>query len=582
MIRHKYRFPVITYNQQSRCIMRNIGRKRMGDLLVETGMITQAQLEEVIERQMITNQKIGEIVVEKGWVSEEAILEVLELQLGIPHVDLAGYLIDPKATALINETLAKRHVLIPLRIKNNKLEVAMSDPLNMFAIDDLRLITRMEIVPMIAITSDIHNAIDRAYGANKTQEITEQFREQLQGLNIKPNEMENGGMYDVTNSPIVKFVDTILEQAISRGASDIHIEPSEKTIRIRLRVDGQMSELLRTGIEASNALTARIKILAKLDISERRLPQDGRIQMIKDKKEMDLRVSILPTIHGEKTVIRLLYRTGMQLSIGELGFHPTDEAKVRSLLKTPNGIILVTGPTGSGKSTTLATALREINHPNVNIVTVEDPVENMIEGINQVAVNVRAGLTFASALRSILRQDPDVIMVGEMRDLETSEIAIRSAITGHLVLSTLHTNDATSSVTRLIDMGSQSYMIGSSVRGIIAQRLIRKVCPSCREAYEITDEEHELTKIPLKSIVYKSKGCQRCNQMGYKGRIGVHEVFMTDVNMQEIISKNQLTSEELRTEAIKRGMRTLQDNARWNVMNGNTTVQEMLRITYEL
>ncbi|HHX61422.1 MAG TPA: type II/IV secretion system protein, partial [Epulopiscium sp.] len=350
----------------------------------------------------------------------------------------------------------------------------------------------------------------------------------------------------------------------------------------RLRIDGQMIELLRTDIEAINAITARFKILSKLDIAERRLPQDGRIQMSKGDQEMDLRVSILPTIYGEKTVIRILYRTGMRLSIEQLGLYPDDEKKFRSMLKAPNGIILVTGPTGSGKSTTLATALREINSPNVNIITVEDPVENIIEGINQVAVNARAGLTFASALRSILRQDPDIIMVGEMRDVETSEIAIRSAITGHFVLSTLHTNDSTSSVARLIDMGCQSYMIGSSVRGIIAQRLVRKICSNCKIAYKITDKEHKLTRIPLGTVVYKGKGCQRCNGKGYTGRMGVYEVFVIDQQLQEMISKNQFTSEQLRDEAIEKGMRTLQDNARWNVVRGYTTVDEMLRITYEL
>lgn len=554
----------------------------MGDLLVQAGMITQKQLEEAIKKQKATNKKIGEIVVEMGWVTEQNIIEVLEFQLGIPHVDLSRYFIDPRATSLITESLAKRYMLIPLQIENNSLQVAMSDPLNIFAIDDLRLITKMEIIPLIATSSNIKRAIDATYGVGKTQEIAKQFKDQLQNGKLDIQEVDNNIMDDVANSPIVKLVDTVLEQAISRGASDIHIEPSETYIRIRLRVDGQMVELLRTHKGAVNAITARIKILSKLDIAERRLPQDGRIQMIKDGQELDLRVSILPTIHGEKTVIRILYRTGMKLSVQQLGFHPEDEAKFRSLLRTPNGIILLTGPTGSGKSTTLATALREINTPEINIITVEDPVENMIEGINQVAVNVKAGLTFANALRSILRQDPDVIMVGEMRDLETSEIAIRSAITGHLVFSTLHTNDATSSVNRLIDMGCQPYMIGSAVRGIIAQRLVRKICPNCKIGYSITEEEHKLTKIPLGTTVYKGRGCQSCKQIGYKGRFGVHEVFITDSYMQDMISRRQFTSEQVREQAIKRGMRTLYDNALWNVIEGNTTIHEMLRITYEL
>jgi len=456
----------------------------MGDLLISAGMITQDQLAEAIEIQKKTGQKLGQVTVENGWVAEQGIIEVLEFQLGIPHVDLTRYTIDLKAAALVNETLAKRYVLIPLRIENGSLQVAMSDPLNIFAIDDLKLTTKMEITPLIATASDINRTINKVYGAEKTQEMAKQFKDQWQNQKVKSCELEEGVTQDITNSPIVKFVDTVLDQAVSRNASDIHIEPSETYIRIRLRIDGQMTELLRTDIGAINAITARLKILAKLDIAERRLPQDGRIQMTKGNQEMDLRISILPTIYGEKAAIRILYRTGMQISIEQLGLHSDDEAKVRSILKAPNGIILVTGPTGSGKSTTLATALREINAPNINIITVEDPVENIIEGINQVAVNVKAGLTFANALRSILRQDPDVIMIGEIRDMETSEIAIRSAITGHLVLSTLHTNDSTSSVTRLMDMGCESYMIGSSVRGI-EQNRYRDGCPVFTYTYVI-------------------------------------------------------------------------------------------------
>lgn len=556
-------------------------RQRIGDLLVKAGMITEGQLKMAIEKQKITKQKVGEVIVAEGWVTEQAIMEVLEFQLGIPHVDLGMFDIEPEVAQLITESLAKRYTIIPIKKINKSLQVAMSDPLNIYALDDLQLATKLDIIPLIATAGDINRMIDRIYGAGKTREMVTLFQDQSKESQSAQKAQEEETLYDVTNSPIVKFVDNVFDQAIAQGASDIHIEPSETYVRIRLRVDGHLAELLRTDISTIKALTARIKILAKLDIAERRLPQDGRINMSRGKDEIDLRVSILPTIHGEKTVIRLLYRTGMRLSIGQLGFHPEDEPKMRALLKNPNGIILVTGPTGSGKSTTLATALREINQPNVNIITVEDPVENVIEGINQVAVNVKANLTFANALRSILRQDPDIVMIGEMRDMETSDIAIRAAITGHLVISTLHTNDATSSITRLIDMGSESYMIGSSVRGIVAQRLVRRICSSCKVAYAITEEEAGLSKIPLGTTVYKGKGCKKCNNIGYKGRFGVHEIFVTDIYMQDIISKNQLTSEELRAEAIKRGMRTLQDNARWNVLSGNTSVQEMLKITYE-
>lgn len=557
-------------------------RKRIGDLLVQSKMITQQQLEEALAEQKGTGLKIGEILVEKGWLTEQGLIQALEIQLGIPHIDLGMVNVDDSVANLISESLAKRYTLIPVKQDGHSLHVAMSDPLNIYAIDDLRLATKLNIVPLIGTISDIDRVINRVYGEGKAQEMIEMVHDHQ----LKESQVHTGteelALYDVANSPIVKLVDNIFDQAIARNASDIHIEPSADYVRVRLRVDGHLAELLRTDISTIQALTARIKIMAHLDIAERRLPQDGRSNMTRGKHEIDFRVSILPTIHGEKTVIRLLFRTGMRLSIKQLGFHPADDPKVRSMLKTPNGMILVTGPTGSGKSTTLATALREINQPDVNIITVEDPVENVIEGLNQVAVNVKAGLTFANVLRSILRQDPDVIMIGEMRDAETSDIAIRAAITGHLVISTLHTNDATSSVTRLIDIGVEPFMIGSSIRGVIAQRLVRKICQGCKVAHEVTGEESGLTQIPIASTVYRGKGCHGCGKTGYKGRFGVHEVFAIDPYMQDIISKNKHTSEALRELAIKRGMRTLQDNARWNVINGNTTIEEMLKITYEM
>ena len=563
-------------------VIKTFEKKRMGELLVEAGMVSQAQVEEVIQLQKGSPQKIGEIIVEKGWAMEKDVVEMLAFQLGVPYVDLRRYTIDQEAAGLISESLAKRYVLIPLCFENSLLKVAMWNPLNIFALEDLKLMAGMDIESVIATATDIHHAINRVYSVGKTKEIAKQFKEQWQDETLNMNQLEEEMIHDITNAPIVKLFDMILDQAISKGASDIHIEPMETYVRIRLRVDGEMIELLRTGIRVIHALTTRIKILSDLDIAERRLPQDGRIQRTKYKQEMDLRVSILPTIHGEKTVIRILYRTGMCFSINQLEFHPEDELKVRSMLKIPHGIILATGPTGSGKSTTLATAIRELNTPNINIITVEDPVENLIEGINQVPINTKAGFTFASALRAILRQDPDVMMVGEMRDFETSEIAIRSAITGHLVLSTLHTNDVSSSITRLIDMGCESYMIGACVRGIIAQRLVRKICPDCKEESAMTEEEHKLTQIPQGTIVYQGTGCQNCNQTGYKGRMGVYEILIVDADIQKIISKNQFTSEQLKEESIQKGMRTLQDNARWNVVRGYTTVREMLRISYEL
>lgn len=560
--------------------MKKTDKRKLGDLLVQADMLTVKQLKKALAEQERTGEKLGEILVKKGWVTEQNIVEVLEFQLGIPHVDLSKYAIDPKAASMISESLAKRHMLIPIQIENDRLVVAMSDPLNVYAIDDVKLATKMEVMPVIASLADVKQAIDRMYGVSKTVSIAEEFRRQMQEKPQKKNGLdEEMDEADVLNSPAVKLVNSFIEQAIRRNASDIHIEPFENYVRVRLRIDGQLHEILKTDISALNAIVTRIKILGKMNIAEKRIPQDGRIGVTLDNNQLDLRVNTLPTIYGEKVVIRLLYRTGMQLRKEELGFCESDLKKFESLLMKPHGIILLTGPTGSGKSTTLATALRELNKPNVNIITVEDPVENMIEGINQVNVNAKAGLTFASALRAILRQDPDIVMIGEMRDTETASIAVRASITGHLVLSTLHTNDAPSSITRLIDMGIEPYLVATAVEGIIAQRLVRRICKNCKTAVHPTSDEAEILKIPKNSLIYKGKGCQACNNTGYKGRLAVHEVLVLDSSMREMIVKGA-NSDEIREFAINHGMITLWDNTKRNVLEGNTTVEELLRVAY--
>ncbi len=560
--------------------MKKTDKRKLGDLLVQADMLTVKQLKKALAEQERTGEKLGEILVKKGWVTEQNIVEVLEFQLGIPHVDLSKYAIDPKAASMISESLAKRYMLIPIQIENDRLVVAMSDPLNVYAIDDVKLATKMEVMPVIASLADVKQAIDRMYGVSKTVSIAEEFRRQMQEKPQKKNDLdEEMDEADVLNSPAVKLVNSFIEQAIRRNASDIHIEPFENYVRVRLRIDGQLHEILKTDISALNAIVTRIKILGKMNIAEKRIPQDGRIGVTLDNNQLDLRVNTLPTIYGEKVVIRLLYRTGMQLRKEELGFCESDLKKFESLLMKPHGIILLTGPTGSGKSTTLATALRELNKPNVNIITVEDPVENMIEGINQVNVNVKAGLTFASALRAILRQDPDIVMIGEMRDTETASIAVRASITGHLVLSTLHTNDAPSSITRLIDMGIEPYLVATAVEGIIAQRLVRRICKNCKTAVHPTSDEAEILKIPKNSLIYKGKGCQACNNTGYKGRLAVHEVLVLDSSMREMIVKGA-NSDEIREFAINHGMITLWDNTKRNVLEGNTTVEELLRVAY--
>ncbi len=559
--------------------MKKMQRKRLGDLLFETGMITQEQLEWGIKEQKHTGKRIGEVFVEKGIVTEENILGALEFQLGIPHMNLEQYTIDYNIASRVPESIARRYTVIAVGVDDNKLKVAMKDPLNMFALDDLRLSTKMEITPILASEKGIISVINQTYTSAQTKSIVSQVEKKLQEESQKqvilevPDEDES--------APMVQLVNNILERCILKGASDIHIEPFEYYVRIRYRVDGRLHELAQTKKETLNAITTRIKILSGLDIAERRLPQDGRMSKSVNGQQVDLRVSILPTIYGEKTVIRFIYRTGNNLTLKDIGFHPDDYKRVEDLLKNPHGIILLTGPTGSGKSTTLAAALKVLNQDFVNIITVEDPVENMIEGINQVAVNTKVGLTFASALRSILRQDPDIIMIGEMRDSETSSIAVRAAITGHLVLSTLHTNDAASSIPRLVDMGTEAYMVGAAVKGVISQRLVRRLCPSCRTKHKVVATESRIYNVPEGTEVYQARGCSLCNQTGYKGRLAVHEVLVVDTHLEDMISSGKTSTEDIRNEAVKRGMRTLWDNAFHSVLQGKTTLEEMLRIAYE-
>ncbi|MHC1749923.1 MAG: GspE/PulE family protein [Cellulosilyticaceae bacterium] len=556
-----------------------LNKKRTGDLLVETGLITPEDLKEVLQVQKKTGQRIGEIIVEKGLLTENEILEVLSFQLGIPQVDLTGYIVDPTIANIVPESVAKKYVLIAIGRDNTNLRVVFSDPANILAMEDLQITTHMNIIPFIAIAKDIQAAIGKVYASSKASDIVSQVESELKAKAYK-DMAEREVLATSDNAPVVQLVNNIIEQAIGRNASDIHIQPCENFAKVRFRIDGQLMDIMTLPKESINPVTTRIKIMANLDISERRLPQDGRITRQLGKEELDLRISILPSILGEKTVIRLIYRTGLRFAMEELGFHPLDYGKIKDLLCNPNGIILVTGPTGSGKSTTLSSLLSYLNKPNVNIITVEDPVETMLDNITQVAVNTKAGLGFAQALRSILRQDPDIIMVGEIRDNETSSIAVRAAITGHLVLSTLHTNDATSSIMRLIDMGTEAYMVSSAVKGAVAQRLARRICRKCKKEHLVTEEEEILYKIRTGTKVYQGTGCAFCNNTGYKGRIGIHEIFIPDIEMQDQIATGKLTSEQLRRMAVQKGMRTLWDNAQYNVLQGNITMEEMLRITY--
>lgn len=574
-----------------------IFKDKIGNLLVRAGVITQEQLDHALSMQAKSGGLIGQILVKNGYLNKKSLFEFLQKQMGVDFVDLENIQIDEEVLHLVSSSIAKMHNLIPIEKSNNYLKVAMSDPMNIFSIDDLRLTTGLEIIPCLADEEQIAIQIDKYYGKvdkKKRQEQQEQsfakLDEEIKEINEKiadeiieteETEEDTLDVSDLENAPIVKMVNVILQKAIATKSSDIHIEPQEDLVQIRYRIDGQLVPIMSYDRKILPSLVARVKIMSGLNIAEKRIPQDGRIGMKLHEKEYDMRVSVLPTMFGEKIVIRIADKEGFNVSKQDLGFFEDDMKKFDEIISHPHGIVLVTGPTGSGKSTTLYTALKELCKPNVNILTVEDPVESTIRGINQVQVNVKAGLTFAAALRSFLRQDPDIIMVGEIRDGETAEIATRAAITGHLVFSTLHTNDAASSVTRMIDMGIEPFLLSSSLVGLIAQRLVRRLCPNCKEPVEIDDETRELLNIEEgeEVTVFKAKGCEHCNNTGYKGRIAVYEILQVDREIRELISKNA-NSDDIKDLAIKHGMKTLRMNSARLVKNGTTSIEEMMRIAY--
>ncbi len=559
--------------------MLNHNRKKLGELLIDSGVITKEQLENALQNQKTSSKRLGELLVDEGIVEERQIVEVLEYQLKIPRIDFISFEIDPSVPGLITENLARKYCVIPVQREGSQLTVAMADPLNYNAIDDVAMYTGLMIKPAIALKSEILNSIDRNYGKENAEKAVEDFKKEFDLEQI--DEIDSELLNDVSNAPVVRLVNSIIQHAMRLRASDIHIEPFEDTQRIRLRIDGELQEFMRTSKAAHAAVVTRIKILGKMDIAEKRLPQDGRVEMTVDGKDIDLRISILPTVYGEKVVIRLLGRSDLLLTKAQLGFTPENAEMFEKIIKSPNGIILVAGPTGSGKTTTLYAVLREMNKISKNVITVEDPVEYRLEGINQVQVNVKAGLTFASGLRSILRQDPDIIMVGEIRDVETAQIAVRAAITGHIVLSTIHTNDSASTVSRLIDMGIEPYLVSSSVVGIVSQRLVRKNCTYCRKAYKPDHSEMMLLKIREQLPIYKGVGCSACNNTGYRGRTSIHEIMLVNSQMRELIDK-KASIDHLRSASLKHGTTTLRDNCIKLVLDGTTSMEELLKVTYSL
>jgi len=563
--------------------------RRLGDLLVREGLIDTEQLARALQEQKGSNDKLGGILVKLNFVTEEKLMAFLSRQYGIQSITLSQLDVDPEVLKLVPEQIARKYEVLPIRRQGNQVTLAMADPTNVFALDNVGFMTNLQVVPVVASQAAIRAAIDRSYdNKGDIADIVSEM-EGASDVELVEGEEESLAKIDVfelkesaDEAPVVRLINMILVDAIRRGASDIHLEPYEKVFRVRFRVDGVLHEIMTPPKRLEAALTSRVKIMASLDIAERRLPQDGRIKLRFNQREIDFRVSTLPTIFGEKTVMRILDKDSLQLDLTMLGFDSWSLEQFTKAINSPYGMILITGPTGSGKTTTLYSAIHTINSPDINIMTAEDPVEYNLKGVNQVQVNEEIGRTFAGALRAFLRQDPDVILVGETRDLETAQIGIRAALTGHLVLTTLHTNDSPSTVARLLDMGIPPFLVSSSLMLILAQRLGRRVCKDCKQPFE-ADEE---TLVPYghipqglgKLTFFKGKGCSTCSFTGMKGRVAIYEVMPISQEIRDLVIHNAPTA-QIRETAQSQGMKTLRQNALQKVLDGVMTVEEVLRVT---
>ena len=558
--------------------MRN---ERIGDYLVNQGLITSEQLQQVLDAQKASNgsKKFGDVVVELGFMSEVNFAKALAGNLRVQYVDLDNVEINTDAVQMVPEALARKHTVIAINVQGKRLTVATNDPVNFIVLEDIKVSTGMDTVPVLATTSAINKAIGKCYSMQNVDSVLEGVN-QMGGDLGEMSEADLESKDRVESAPIVKLATTIVENSYRADATDIHIEPFDKYTRIRIRVNGDLVELMNISSAVHSALTTRFKLISGMNIAEKRIPQDGRFTQVVDGTTLDVRVSSLPMVHGEKIVIRILSTGQIALrKITDLGMSDYNYTLFESMLRVPHGVILVTGPTGSGKTTTLYAALGEIAKPNVNVVTAEDPVEKAIDGINQCQVNTKAGMTFAAALRSILRQDPDVVMIGEMRDTETADIGIRAAITGHLVLSTLHTNDAASTVVRLVDMGVAPYMVATSLIGVIAQRLVKVLCPDCKKPRMTTPEENDLMGLDHSIQIFEAGGCPACNNTGYRGRTAIHEIIHCTTKVSSIIAGGG-TKEEIEKAAKEQGTKLLRDNAAELVQAGETSIDELVRATY--
>ncbi|HYC60477.1 MAG TPA: type IV-A pilus assembly ATPase PilB [Thermoanaerobaculia bacterium] len=566
---------------------------RLGELLTKASLISQDQLKEALRVQKETGGKLGETLIKLGFVSEEDITECLSQQFGVPSINLQHFEIDAGVIKLIPGDVARKYNILPVNKTGATITIAMADPTNVFAMDDIKFMTGYNVEPVVASELGIKAAIDSYYGTTSSLEL-KKVMEDLQtqesaDLEVleEDEEMDVSALADsAEEAPVVKLCNLILTDAIKRGASDIHIEPYEKEYRVRFRIDGILYEIMNPPLKLKDAMTSRMKILSKLDISEKRLPQDGRIKLkikLEDKnKELDFRVSVLPTLFGEKIVMRLLDKDNLRLDMTKLGFEPESLVRFEEAIFKPWGMVLVTGPTGSGKTNTLYSALSKVNSPEVNIMTAEDPVEFNLPGINQVQMKEQIGLNFAATLRSFLRQDPNIILVGEIRDFETAEIAIKAALTGHLVLSTLHTNDAPSTINRLMNMGIEPFLVATATQLIAAQRLVRRICANCKEAVDMTNQAVANLGYKKEEVgtftIYKGRGCEKCNNTGYKGRVGLIEVMQIDDDIRDLILAGG-TAIDIKKKAIENGMITLRRSGLIKIKEGMTTVEEVVRET---
>lgn len=550
---------------------------RLGDLLISAGVIRPEQLNEALAIQKKTRERLGDVLINNGIITEQQLIEALQMQLGVDFVDLTAVSIPLELARFVPRSIAKKYCVVPVKLQKDELYVAMSDPLNFEAQEEIKSASHKQVVPMIATRRAVEQAIATLYGNEGTARAIEEMKREA-GSNqtdIVPVQMSKAVDNGAAEAPTIRFVNSVIERAITERASDIHLEPQEGEMVVRMRIDGVLRRVFTVPANLQATVIARLKIMGGMNIAERKIPQDGRAMVTAKDKEIDLRISSIPTIYGEKIVLRLLDKSSGHINRKTIGLEGEDEKKYDRLLKNSSGVILIVGPTGSGKSTTMCAMIQELCNEQTNIMTLEDPVEYNIPGANQCQINEKTGMTFAVGLRSILRQDPDVISVGEIRDGETASIAVRAAITGHLVISTLHTNDAVSTISRLVDIGVEPYMISSALRGVVSQRLVRKICPHCRKAYTPTEEEKRMVGIPENEdvIFYKGEGCQECGRTGYRGRRGVFEILTLDAALRREVANNA-SSEELTKTALENGFVTMKDNCRRLVLEGVTTVAE--------